>query len=516
MTKDLIASNSASLQPLSHSSGNVVAIVIGIELYQTRAEGALTNVEYAENDARRFSEVIEEIYGDALDVTLLLNSDATISNIDYALLNSIGSLNENDTFIFYYAGHGFHDADGNRVTAWDSNAFHIQGTTLSLREKLISRLSESPCKRSLSFVDACATKFKQLVQARDVISDFDPTELREFLDATEYSALFLSCSPGEQSYPSSELKHGVWTYFLLEALSGNSDEALGPGRHLTDSGLKNYLRREVQRYDTRRTKRTKLQTPYSVISANGTFSIREVPEPQALTPIAGDFRAIKVTPTEEFFEGIVEGEIRSLSKFNKRSHRVPDYISVSTGSFLCTLIEEEINSDIQEHYVAVKQLFGLRRKDIASESAEGQGSIDTSFFRYSVNTSQIKSDPGRYKIVRRLSVRADPSQYMDKIDELFGPVFTDIVVKIDANELDYDTLVDTFEDMELQSLGVLNEHPDAMRMTFSSDHGMRISIDLGRGRISLTTGKASLPSNLLSKARSYRFGLSQNSNLLLR
>ena len=49
-----------------------------------------------------------------------------------------------------------------------------------------------------------------------MISDFSPDELKEYLAATEYFAMYLSCSPGEKSYPSDRLKHGIWTHFLLQ------------------------------------------------------------------------------------------------------------------------------------------------------------------------------------------------------------------------------------------------------------------------------------------------------------
>lgn len=106
---------------------------------------------------------------------------------------------------------------------------------------------------SLVFIDACATEFAPLVRARDVISSFSNQELKSYLTATEYFAMYLSCSPKEKSYPSDVLKHGIWTHFLLKALRGEAEESLGPGRYLTDQGLKDYLRQSVRQYLTRST-----------------------------------------------------------------------------------------------------------------------------------------------------------------------------------------------------------------------------------------------------------------------
>src|SRR4051812_34153622 len=157
----------------------VVAIVVGIEDYQDTPSGpALPKVDFARNDAAGFATALRSIYpSDRLDLQEFTDSQATTSSLDYALKQTIESLGPDDLFVFYYAGHGFHGSDGNRITAWDSRPFNIEGSTILLREKLGDRLTASGCQRALAFVDACATKFEPLVRARDVISDMDPSEL---------------------------------------------------------------------------------------------------------------------------------------------------------------------------------------------------------------------------------------------------------------------------------------------------------------------------------------------------
>jgi hypothetical protein len=83
---------------------------------------------------------------------------------DYTLLQAIGSLEADDLFIFYYAGHGFHGPGGNRITAWDTHPFHIEGTTLLLRDVLMDRLTGSSCEHALAFIDACAAPCKSSLE----------------------------------------------------------------------------------------------------------------------------------------------------------------------------------------------------------------------------------------------------------------------------------------------------------------------------------------------------------------
>jgi Caspase domain len=122
--------------------GQVFAVIVGIENYQEDEKGkpALPKVDFARQDAEGFAQALKSIYPeDKLDISLLIDSQATSSSLDYVLKQTIEALSENDLFIFYYAGHGFHGAGGNRVTAWDSRPFNIEGSTLLLREKVSDR-----------------------------------------------------------------------------------------------------------------------------------------------------------------------------------------------------------------------------------------------------------------------------------------------------------------------------------------------------------------------------------------
>ena len=186
--------------------GQVVAIVVGLENYQPRSDGkTLTKVDFAGNDAEAFAEALKSIYpAERLSLTLLRDSEATCASLKNDLGFAIKSLAPDDLLIFYYAGHGFHGAGGNRITAWDSNSFNIEGTTLLLRDVLSDPLTASSCERALVFVDACASGFRAV--GRDVVTTMNPQELKDFLRAATYSAMFLSCKPGV-GFDSEEISH---------------------------------------------------------------------------------------------------------------------------------------------------------------------------------------------------------------------------------------------------------------------------------------------------------------------
>jgi hypothetical protein len=91
------------------ASGRVLAIVIGLEDYRPGGKDPLKKVDYARNDAQGFADALAAIFPpEQLDTRILVDADATVSSIHYELESTIGALEEEDLFVFYYAGHGFH------------------------------------------------------------------------------------------------------------------------------------------------------------------------------------------------------------------------------------------------------------------------------------------------------------------------------------------------------------------------------------------------------------------------
>ena len=518
MLRKPLASQAAKTPNLSTlpANANVKALVVGIEDYQSRATGALRKVDYAHRDAEAFMSALRAIYGDRLDGELVVDNEATVSNIKYLLHGVIQSLEKNDLFVFYYAGHGFHWSGGNRITAWDSHAHNIEGTTLLLREILLDPLQVSVCKRALAFVDACAVNFAPLVKSREVISNLSKEELREYLTATQYFALYLSCSPSEKSYPSDRLQHGVWTHFLLEALCGKAEEALGPDRYLTDQGLKDYLRKAVRQYMTNETTHRGAQTPQALITSSGSFAIRDVPLQRVPVKVAGDLSGVRIRPSSEFFEGVEEGKVQALPGFNKRANFVQERHNEGAASFIRQRLTAKIQEETQELYEAVKENFRLRSKDIQHECDEGAGSIDTDYFRYTVETRQHGQDPSKYQIVRKLELRtAADNARIKEIDETFLSTFDKLVVQTSRKFIDFAKLVDELEEFADSVGGTVRDETAKERVTYTAPDDTTIKFSVATGRIAISAKNARSVQALLNTAQGYRFGVEGPSTLLL-
>src|ERR1022692_1396602 len=93
------------------------------------------------------------------NITVWKNEDATKSRLENDLPYGIRQLGPEDQFIFFYAGHGFYAQGSNRLTTWDTHTLNITETTVCLEKALFSPLKNGQCRKSLVFIDACASTF---------------------------------------------------------------------------------------------------------------------------------------------------------------------------------------------------------------------------------------------------------------------------------------------------------------------------------------------------------------------
>lgn len=440
----------------------VVAVVVGIETYRDLGRDHLPDVSFARDDAQAFADTLREVYGHTLDLELLIDGNAPLTGLKDSLCYRIQTLSDDDLFVFYYAGHGFHGEGGNRLSAWDTNPRNIRDTALLLRDGILDPLAARKHPRSLVFVDACAAGFKDLSDARDVISDLDIEEVRDFLDSGWYCGVFLSCSPGEKSYPSNKLGHGVWTAFLLRALRGEAKEALTRGRWLTDTGLRDWLKSEVPRYITRQLSVRGSQTPQAILKSSNSFRIRHIPERKAAAKT--ELSVLPLKNHEEYLEGVETGPIRQLDGFDRRIHKVPSRVAEAAERWVRRLLEDRVTQELQRLYNTSKEALALKARDMRLESDDGQGDLDTAVFRYSIETGQNPEDCTEYMILRRLALRSGWTDHRSAISSIFSKQFRLMVIGFETGVLDYADVVDKLENMRAANGGSVEENIRAERV----------------------------------------------------
>ncbi|WP_438382322.1 caspase family protein [Asaia sp. BMEF1] len=490
----------------------VVAVIVGLENYRKPKSGdALPTVAYAHADAQAVSDALHEIFKDmpegSVDIEVMTDSNASLAAIKDHMAWTIRNLSAEDLFIFYYAGHGFHGAGGNRLSTYDTNRLNIADTTLSMRDALLEPLANSACEQALVFVDACAEHFRDVVQSRDVIANLDAQEVDKFLDSGWYLGAFLSCSPGEKSYPSNALGHGIWTHFLLEALAGRAPDALTRDRWLTGEGLQNYLRQEVPRYITREMTIKATQTPQAILSASSSFRIHYVP-PSAAVPADAALAGIRLKNKSEYLEGTETGAIRSLGGFSPARNKVPERLSDLADAWCNRLLTDTVAEELQTLYQKARDGLHLKRKDLRKEADR----LDAPAFRYIVETGQNPEDPSEYYITRRLELRPGWSAHREALDELLPYDFQQLVVEFDSMDDSFDALVDRLEEIADASGGAVDDDDRHQRVTYNRE-GAQFTFDLKKRRLEIAFGRKGAL-ELVDAAQQFQLGVGRSSLML--
>ncbi|AFU70525.1 uncharacterized protein containing caspase domain [Psychroflexus torquis ATCC 700755] len=462
------------------------AIIIAIEDYRFSGEQGISSVKFARNDASKFKKLLKEDFGLLEeDIIMWIDKDATKSALEDELQYYIRQLTSDTRFYFYYAGHGFYQNGHNKITCWDTHPTNLDGTTVSLKNTLLDPLEESDCEHSLLFLDTCSSYLTEGIVSRDLISNFNNKELDSFLKTDSYHAIFMSCSPGDKSYPSELLKHGIWTWHLIEALKGNVDDAILNEEFITDTTLKNYLSSVVPKYITKSTTHRSTQKPYAKISASNDFLIRKVIKQEE--EFSQELPKLRLKFDSATLKRVVTISVKRASGF-KKSHFAPDRFGSSGNGFIQQAFERDLKQEIQDVYQNTKQILSLRKKQIEYAAEDGYGKVENDFFRYFIEVEQNSNEPSEAKITRCLQIRVGRDALPENFDDIFPNQIDEIVLPIEG-EIDFDDLVERFENLEEEDGGTLHDDEINGEIEYQTYSGLSITIDTNEMELTISPNR---------------------------
>jgi len=228
------------------TTANLYILGIGIDQYKN----SKYNLNYAFADASSIVDYIKTngvgIFKD-IDAKILTNQQATKANIIEELNRIAAQANESDVFVMYYAGHGVMN-EGSPEVAKDyfmvlTDVFQMFGNDALLSQKGISAAElREFCKKikaqkQVILLDAC-----QSGGATETFAMRGASEEKAIIQLAQSTGVFLISSTGAEQFASefSELKHGVFTYALLEGLRGAADGGNKDGK-ITIKELESFL-----------------------------------------------------------------------------------------------------------------------------------------------------------------------------------------------------------------------------------------------------------------------------------
>jgi hypothetical protein len=204
--------------------------------------------------------------------TLIGPGEATAERIRLALANAKQLLDGKDqsTFLFAFSGHGFQTKD---ASGKDRNYLVTLGVTperltqdalpLDEVEKL---MNDAGARRKILLIDACRND----PNAKSGEAPRTFTALQE----SEGTDILLSTRPGGFSYEDKELGHGIFTYYVLEALRG---KAAGKDGYVTFYDLEKYVESNVV---ARANKQELVQRPFAQGEHYGDFLLATAAPPK--------------------------------------------------------------------------------------------------------------------------------------------------------------------------------------------------------------------------------------------
>lgn len=164
------------------------------------------------------------------------NQQPLLEDVRTSLKQVASATKSIDTVLFYFSGHGMLEPSSQQVVLClkDTQKDNLIETGLKLQE-LLQLLENCAAQQQLVWLDACHSGSMTLLGARGetpIDPQLNPTQelvevLRQRAAKRKGFYALLSCDQGQQSWEFPQLKHGVFTYYLIRGLRGEAADSQG-------------------------------------------------------------------------------------------------------------------------------------------------------------------------------------------------------------------------------------------------------------------------------------------------
>jgi hypothetical protein len=199
---------------------DAVAVVIGIADYRS-----LPKAEYANDDARAFYDYAIRALGvKPENIKLLVDGDAEEVEIIKAFKTWLPSKVKSTTDVYvYYSGHGLPTQDGQGLYLLPPRADRdfIARTSIQFQE-VNSDIQATKPKSVTVFMDACYSG--QARSGETLVASARPVVLKSDKKLFPDNFTVIAASQSDQiSSSSPDLKHGIFSYYLMKGMEGEAD-----------------------------------------------------------------------------------------------------------------------------------------------------------------------------------------------------------------------------------------------------------------------------------------------------
>jgi osmotically-inducible protein OsmY len=223
---------------------DTVAIVIGIEKYQS-----VPTADFANRDASIFVDYAMRALGIPREnIRLLLDEKAGAAEILLTFKNWLPTrIKRGSTEVYvFYSGHGLPSEDGRSLffLPHEANRDLLERTAISQNE-LVAAIQKSSPKSVTMFIDSCYSG--QSRTGETLLASARPISIvaKETSSFPSNFTVISASAPDQISSSSPELKHGIFSYYLMRGMEGEADS--NKDGQITVAEMQTYLSAQVTR-----------------------------------------------------------------------------------------------------------------------------------------------------------------------------------------------------------------------------------------------------------------------------
>ena len=201
------------------------AVVVGLSEYANSGQNGLSNLVYADDDARAFANSLKQQGWSDSHIKLLTNKEATERNIKIALESWLTKAGPDDMIVLFWSGHGFPDPeDPEKVyfACYDTD-IRIPATGYRM-DRVRSAVEELGVRNVIMFADTCHAG-KLITRGDDKAIGITPyiNSLVKKKNVPKGWIFMVASDVDRKAREDSSWSHGAFTYCLLKALGGAAD-----------------------------------------------------------------------------------------------------------------------------------------------------------------------------------------------------------------------------------------------------------------------------------------------------
>ena len=409
------------------------ALLIAVETFYE----AGSPIQYAAADVAELLRALPAAGYDPEKCVLLAGHRTTKAVLESHLARLPKLLGKPDSLLVLIVSRGFSHRNRGFIACTDTILADLPGTAISIAD-IMASLHKTRCPEITVLFDLDPLALPGELAPSGLNED----ELAKLFDDSPSCVGLLASAPGERSFESAQLRHGIWRHHLIEAFTGKIRTAANANGTLTAGGLHTFLADAVPRTLRRQYETTQEQTPLLFGEAHVDNAVAD------LAPLLGTGGDLldPARMKRVVFRSESPGRVKELAGFRK-SHALPERANDWAKKFVNRIAQPDIKADLDSTFEMLREAFGYKRKDLdVSAERDGIGFIRTPDFEYTVAVEVNANDPTEVIWRREVGRFRDPELVRSEaIANVFGTTFTTLVFEF-AVPVDVAEFVDRIED----------------------------------------------------------------------